>query len=310
MVLGLSGSSSTSPFAEMKNVASEYGYANDGDYGEPMLLDRNTGGGGIMPPMDPTYTPGANTEDYEVKQYSISFETRDKVKECALVRDLLDREDVVFENTNENDGGCSYNFKVKMESVASVLAILNSLNPKDVNENSYTIKREVTDYTSEIEILEKQLASVTATLTESLAIYDALIVRATSQGDVSSLAQLTDSKLNLLERLTTSQIEINAQLERINRTKTEALDRLVYTQFYVSVYENKFIDGQEIGNSWTAAIQELVGDINNFAQEVSLGFVALLFMVMKYTLYGVVLLFVARFGYGFAKKVWQDGVGR
>ena len=102
-------------------------------------------------------------------------------------------------------------------------------------------------------------------------------------------AQLTDSKLNLIERLTMSQIDINAQLERINRSKTEALDRLVYTQFNVSVYENKFIDGKEISNSWTAATQELFRNINNFAQEVSLGFVALLFLIVKYALYGVVL---------------------
>lgn len=310
VVMGLSSNSSSSPFAQMKNVASEYGYATDGDYySEPMISDRGMGGG-IMPPTDPSYTPGDNTDDYEVKQYSISFESRDKSKECVAVRDLLDREDVVFENTNEYDSGCSYNFKVKKESVEAVLAILDALNPKDVNENTYTIKREVTDYTSEIEILEQKLESLKTTLAESLTTYDQLIARASAQGDISSLTQLTDSKLSLIERLTMSQIETSAQLERINRSKAEALDRLAYTQFNVSVYENKLIDGKEMGNSWTAAVQELFRDINNFAQEITLGFVALLFMVVKYALYGVVLLFALRFGYSFAKKVWQNGANK
>ncbi|HMO77829.1 MAG TPA: hypothetical protein PKA42_00780 [Candidatus Paceibacterota bacterium] len=310
MVVGFSGQTGTSPFVQMKNDVMEQGYSSDaGYYGEVMLSERNISGG-LMPPMDPTYTPGADTEDYEVKNYSISFESRNKAKECVAIRDLLKRDDVVFENTNEYDSGCSYSFKVKKESVEAVLYLLDSLNPKEVNENAYTIKREVTDYTSEIEILEKKLAAITTTLTESLATYDSLIARATAQGNVSSLAQLTDSKLNLLERLTMSQIEINAQLERINRSKAEALDRLAYTQFYVSVYENKFINGKEIGNSWTAAVQKLFRDMNNFAQEVSLGFVALLFMIVKYALYGVVILFVVRFGFNFAKKVWQDGASR
>ena len=281
--------------------------SSDAYYGAPELSVRNVEGGGIMPPIDPTYTPGADTEDYEVKQYSISFESRNKDKECVAVRDLLNREDVVFENTNEYESGCSYSFKVKKESVETVLALLDTLNPKEVNENAYTIKREVTDDTSEMEILEKKLAAITTTLTESLATYDSLIAKASAQGDVASLAQLTDSKLNLLERLTMSQIDINAQLDRLNRAKTDALDQLVYTQFNVSVYENKFINGKEIGDSWTAAIQTLFRDINNFAQEVSLGFVALLFTIVKYALYGVVLLFVARFGYNFAKKVWVEG---
>jgi len=307
VVMGLSGNNSTSPFAQMKDMVSDQGYATDaGYYGEPMLSERNMNGD-IMPPIDPTYTPGAGTEDYKVKQYSISFESRDKGKECVAVRDLLDREDVVFENTNEYEGGCSYTFKVKKESVEAVLTILDSLNPKEVNENTYTIKREVTDYTSEIQILEQKLTSLKTTLAESLATYNLLIARATTQGDISILVQLTDGKLSLIERLTMSQIETSSELERINRAKADALDRLEYTQFNVSVYENKLINGEEIGNSWTAAVQELFRNINNFAQEVSLGFVALLFMVVKYALYGVVLLFVARFGYSFAKKVWQDG---
>lgn len=307
-VMALSGNSGIPQLSLSKEaVYMQDQISSDGYYGAPELSVRNVEGGGIMPPIDPTYTPGTGTEDYEVKQYSISFESRNKEKECVAVRGLLNRDDVVFENTNEYDSGCSYSFKVKKESVEDVLALLDTLNPKEVNENAYTIKREVTDYTSEIEILEKKLASINTTLTESLATYDALIVKATAQGDVSSLAQLTDSKLNLIERLTMSQIDINAQLERINRSKTEALDRLVYTQFNVSVYENKFIDGKEISNSWTAATQELFRNINNFAQEVSLGFVALLFLIVKYALYGVVLLFVARPGYNFAKKVWQDG---
>ena len=78
----------------------------------------------------------------------------------------------------------------------------------------------------------------------------------------------------------------------------------MYTNFYVNVYENKFVDGQAVKDSWKAAVQELVRDINTFAQEVSLGFIALIFMIAKFVLYGLVLLFVARFGWSFVKGFW------
>jgi hypothetical protein len=220
---------------------------------------------------------------------------------------LLRRDDVVFESTNKYEEGCSYNFKVKKESVSEVLTILEDLNPKYLNENAYTIKREVTDYTSEIEILEAKLAAYDATLTQSTATYDELIRLATARGDIDALTRATDSKLALVERITVSQIEINSQLDRINRGKAEALDKLAYSNFYVNVYENPLVNGDSIKDSWVAAVQALVSDINTFVQEVSLGFVALMFMLVKFALYGVVLLYVARFGYSYAKKVWSQG---
>ena len=111
----------------------------------------------------------------------------------------------------------------------------------------------------------------------------------------------------LVERISISKIEVNAELDRINRSKAEALDRLAYSNFYVNVYENALVNGDSIKESWIAAVQELVSDINTFVQEVSLGFIALMFMVIKFALYGVVLLYVARFGYSYAKKVWSQG---
>lgn len=297
----------TPMFTESKQAMYEDGYAVSSDMGySPELSMRNVEGGIGIPPM-PEYAPGNDAEAYEVKDYNATIETRNLEADCATVRSLMEREDVIFQNKNEYEQGCSYSFKVEKESVEEVLAILEALDPKDISENSYTIKREVADYTSEIEILEKKLATLDQTLTESLASYDALSAQATARGDVATLAQITDSKITLIERLTITRIDTVAQLDRIARAKADSLDRLVYTNFYVNIFENTFVNGEEIKTSWVEAVKELVRDINTFAQEVSLGFVALLFMVVKYSLYGLVLLFVARFAYSFAKKVWTSG---
>lgn len=308
VVAGLQVVSNTAPFQSMKYAISEdggYGYDMGSTAGSPALSYRNVEDS-MMPPS-PEFAPGNDTDAYEVKEYNATFETGDATTECEAIADLLDREDVVFESTNEYEKGCSYNFKVEKDSVSDILAILEDLNPKHLSENAYTIKREVTDYTSEIEILETKLAAYDATLTQSTATYDELIRLATSRGDIDALTRATDSKLALVERISISKIEVNAELDRINRSKAEALDRLAYSNFYVNVYENALVNGDSIKESWIAAVQELVSDINTFVQEVSLGFIALMFMVIKFALYGVVLLYVARFGYSYAKKVWSQG---
>jgi len=308
-VAGLQAITGTAPFQSMKYAVSgdgDYSYSEEGvSVGAPALSYRNVEDS-MIPPM-PEFAPGNDTEAYEVKEYTATFETGDATTECEAIAELVSRDDVVFESTNEYEEGCSYNLKVEKESVSEILAILEDLNPKYLNENAYTIKREVTDYTSEIEILETKLAAYDSTLTQSTATYDQLIALATARGDIDALTRATDSKLALVERISISKIEVNAELDRINRSKAEALDRLAYSNFYVNVYENALVNGDTIKDSWIAAVQALVSDINTFVQEVSLGFVALLFMVVKFALYGVVLLYVARFGYSYAKKVWAQG---
>jgi hypothetical protein len=309
-----SGTSLQSAYNNAKNAVSgtDSYYAATEDsfgYGAPELSVRNIAPD-IMPPLVPSYVPGNDAEDFEVKEYSATIETSSLAKDCEEIRNLMKREDVIFENANEYEKGCNYSFKVEKDSVEAVLAIIESMDPKDLNENSYTIKREVTDYTSEIEILENKLASLDKTLTEALASYESVSRQATNVGDVESLAKIIDSKLNMIERLTSARIDTSAQLDRINRAKAESLDRLIYTNFYVNVYENKIIDGGEMKDSWTAAAQKFARDINTLVQELSIGFVALLLMLVKFALYGFVLLLAARFGYNFARKVWQAGEGK
>lgn len=273
-------------------------------YGGADLSIRNVVGT-TMPVPQPGYTPGTDAEAFEVKQYTASIETRNLAADCEVVRSLKAKSEVIFENANEYERGCSYTFKVEKNEVETVLALIEGLNPKDVSESVYTIKQEVTDYTSEVEILEKKLASLDATLAEALASYENITALATRTGDVESLARIIDSKLTLIERLTNARLETSGQLERIARAKAEALDRLAYTYFSVSIYENKFIDGEAIADSWKGAVQRFVVEVNTLLQEISIGFISLLLLLIKFALYGVLLLFVLRFAWQFTKQVWN-----
>src|SRR3989339_566326 len=122
---------------------------------------------------------------------------------------LKPREDVIFENASEYEKNCNYSFKVKRDSVKEILSIIESLDPKELNENTYTIKR-------------------------------------------------------------------------LNRSKAEQLDRLEYTYFRVYVFENKFIDREDLKDSWKTAIKSFVRDINKIAQDITINLAALLFLILEY----------------------------
>jgi hypothetical protein len=263
----------------------------------------------ISEPMPPTYngyTSGDDAEAFEVKNYNASIETRNLERDCGAIRALKTRTDVIFENANEYDRGCNFTFKVEKGSVEAILALIKDLDPKELGENTYTIKREVEDYTSEIQIYENKLASLDATLESALASYENITELATRTGDVESLAKIIDSKLMLIERLTNARIETKNQLDYIQRAKADALDRLEYTYFNVNVYEGTYVDEEALKDSWKMALQQFVLNVNQFAQEMSIGLLALVLFVIKFALYGTLLLVAVKFGWKFVQKVWQN----
>lgn len=283
-------------------------YATTDSVAPQGLSLRNSLSKSSLPPSpNEGYATGNDAEAFEVKEYNASIETRNLENDCSVIRELKARPDVIFENASAYERGCNFTFKVEKGSVEEVLTIIKNLDPRELRENTYTIKSEVEDYTSEITILENKLASLDKTLADATASYDSISALATKMGSVESLAKIIDSKLLLLERLTSARIETSNQLDRMNRAKADALDRLTYTYFSVNVYENKFVDGTQIQNSWKSAVQQFVRESNLLVQELSIGLVALLLNILKFALYFIILLFVARFGWTFAKNIWSRG---
>ncbi len=281
-------------------------YNSKGDYGTaPHLSTRNVSTPS-MPPIYDGYTNGNDAEAFEVKNYNARIETRDLDRDCDAVRALKTRTDVIFENASEYDRGCNFTFKVVKGSVEAILSLIKDLDPKELGENTYTIKREVEDYTSEIQIYENKLASLDATLANALASYENITELATRSGDVESLAKIIDSKLMLIERLTAARIDTQNQLDYIARAKADALDRLEYTYFSVNVYESKYADGEALKNSWKMAVQQFVQTINQFAQEMSIGLVVLILFILRFALYGALLLIALKFGWKYVTKVWRN----
>jgi hypothetical protein len=257
------------------------------------------------PPRDGEGTVGGDAEDFEITQYNASIKTRSLEKMCGNITDLKSLEYVIFENADEHDRGCNYTFKVEQKHVPEILAIIEDLDPKNLSENTRTIKRTIDDFTSETDILEKKLSTISETLEDAVRAYDSITVVATRNQDADALAKIIDSKIGVIERLTRERINITAQLERLSRSKSEQLDRLDYTYFYVNIFENKFIDSEDLKDSWKAAIKSSIRDINRAIQDVTVNLIALLFVVFQYVLYLLILLVVVKYGWRMVNYIWK-----
>lgn len=305
---GLNGFGISTPSAP---VAQDGRYYASDDYAAEEAAYFDTKGGTTLSlnnigiPPRPGQSTGDDAEDFEVTEYNASIETQSKEKTCAELSGLKVLDYVIFDSANEYDRGCSYTFKVKHENVAEILATVSALNPKDLSENVYTIKRQLDDFTSETEILESKLASIDQTLKNAVNAYDEITALATRTQNAEALAKIIDSKINIIERLTQERLNITAQLERLERGKAQQLDRLEYTYFYVNVYENKFVDLEGIQDSWKAAVKDFVYTLNRTLQDLTINLIAFLFVIAQYLLYFFIFLFIAKYLWKVTKYIWH-----
>ncbi len=298
-------------------VAPDYGYNGDYDmmakeesmaYGSAQLSTRNaaTAMPSSIAPMPPMTTPGDEAEKFEVTDYNASFETRSHERVCDAFIELKAKEYVIFENSNSYDRGCSFTFKVERTRVDEVLTWLKGLDPKYLNENTYTIKRQIDDFTSEEDILKKKLVEIDDTLKDATSAYADVTRIATQSNDASSLAQIIQGRIQIIQQLTQERLNVSAQLDRLARAKTDSLDRIDYTYFRVDVTENPYIDTDSLKESWKQSIRDVVHVINGAVQGVTINLIAILALVLQYALYALGLLLLAKIGWNIAVRIWKS----
>ncbi|MEX0933539.1 MAG: OadG family protein, partial [Candidatus Paceibacterota bacterium] len=205
---------------------------------------------------------GGDAEDYEVTNYRVQIQTRNIENTCGVIFQLKGLDYVVFEHAEESNDYCNYSFKVERERASEILRVIEDLNPRNLSENTRTIKKQVEDFTSEREILEAKQQSINETLESALLAYSEITTLATNIGDAETLAGIINSRIQVIERLTQERINTSAELDRLSRAQAEALDGLDYTHFSVTVVERRFINLEEMGDSWQRAIEQFFLTVN------------------------------------------------
>jgi hypothetical protein len=134
--------------------------------------------------------------------------------------------------------------------------------------------------------------------------YDELMKLATKKSDTESLAKLIDSKLNLINKLTTEEQNILSSLTRYNRDKNIQLERLKYSFFNVNIYEELIVDWREIKRSWKDSVQRFVRDLNDIAQDLTVNLVDYVARYFQVTIYFFISLFMLKLVWIATKKIW------
>ncbi len=243
--------------------------------------------------------------EYEITQYDATVETGKLSEDCAAVSELKNKDFVVFENSNIAERYCNFSFKVDKENVEEVLAVVKNLNPRDLNQNIESIQEEIEDFTSREEILKNKQASINETLYSALSAYEEITALATKTNNADSLAKIIDSKIDILERLTSERLQVNTELDNLARAKAEQLDRLKYVNFYVYIYENKIFDGQVLKDYWISSSQQFVSNINQLSRDLSLGLVEIFIVIVKYLIYIFLFIAAAKLCWKFGKGIWK-----
>ena len=290
-------------------------YSDMDDFGMAMdssiAYQKGIGGGGVyeeraftnnilpIPAPDGGFVD-ADAEDYEVQSYNAYFEVGNKDKICQAVFALKSDKDIVFENANESDRSCNYTFKVIKERTEEILQIIEDLDPDELSSNTYTIQKTITGLTDYLTVLNQKLESIEETIADAQKSYDELVKLATQKRDTESLTKLIDLKLNTIERLTNERLNINQQIESVERDRAEQVQRLEYTNFNVNVYEEKLIDWKEIGENWKWELRNFIDNVNDVVQWVSI-------KLVSFVLYAVSSLLYLAIAFGFLKLTWILG---
>lgn len=252
----------------------------------------------IAPIPSPGYSVGDDAEVFEVKRYDATVKSKKLKEACSIVAKLKEKSYVIFESSNENDENCSYQFKVEKANTDSILSVIQDLKPYQLNTNITSIKTSVEGVQTEIDILSKKLESVEKTLEDAQVAYDEISQLATSKEDAETLAKIIDSKLNLIEKLTTERMGIKAQIDYYNKSKADQLDQLDYTFFSVYIQKDLIFDWKAIKDNWQFETRQWVENLSQAVQVITLN----LALYLVYALLGMVYLFVLVF---FLKWAWK-----
>ena len=310
LVLGLVVSLGGFAFRTAFNISPSYdsGPGYGGNYkmnqemaSAPMSLSMRN----VIPDWDDGYIAGDMAEDFEVTEYYAHIKTSHLERTCGEIKDLKAKSYVIFEESNENDNSCNFRFKVEKDREEEILEVVRGLKPEDLNINTESIKRQIDDFTSEEEILKNRLAQVEETLEQAQEAYDEVTQLATKSQDVESLAKIINDKIVLIEKLTKERLNTKTSLDRLSQMKADQLDKLKYTSFTVSVYENLIIDPQYIKDSWVKELKNFVQEFNKMLQGISVKLLSFGMKLLQVVIYLTIALLVAKYGWRGAKFVWK-----
>lgn len=290
-------------------------FGMDGDMSTKMAVSRGAAVQDMMYVAESSYMPspifggGADAEEYERRNYNAYYETRRFDQTCAAISGLKPLEYVVFDNSNENDQWCSYNFRADVAHEEEIIAKLQALNPRDFNIDTSTIERSIKYTDSELAMLDRRLESITTTLNQAEIAFNNLISRATTAGDTATLAEVINNKISTIDRLTQQQLDTQERIDRLTKSRGDQIEQIEYAHFYVSVSKVTYFDGEQFADEWKQRIQELAANVNATLLALTLGLIAFVLGAIQFVIYGALLVLgltiFAKLAWTVVRRIWK-----
>jgi uncharacterized phage infection (PIP) family protein YhgE len=209
---------------------------------------------------------------------------------------------VIFDSSNQSEYGCNYEFRVEKEKTDEIVAKLKDLNPKDWSVYTSTVAQGIEDTSDRIATLKTRLTSLNDTLAQAESAYNKLVVLATKSGKVGDLANILNSKLTTIERLTNDKLSLEEQIKQYSGGNDDLMDETAYTHFSVSVQKITIVDWRQLGDEWRNALQATVRELSQIVSWILLGLPALILSLVWYGLvFGICIIALAFF----AKVLWK-----
>lgn len=256
-----------------------------------------------LPPLDTVYVPGL--EDYETTDYNVSGRLSDLSSACSVLGTLKARDDVHFKRLSQNKNNCSAYFFVEEASTADVVTQLGSIKGVDISSLTESVTRRRTEIKNQTTIVQEQLNSVERTLDEAKVQYDYIAEVARESTDAAALTEAIRDKLQIIDDLTERRIMLTSQLQQLNQQGVDLEERIGMVAFNVSLTRTFVVDSDRFTREWEAAWRELRDQFTSVLIGVTAYLGIFLLWVVQLTVYGLILVVLARFLWKLVRKIWQ-----
>ncbi len=280
------------------------GYSNDGfAVGSDMAYARPTLPVPSPEPMQP-YVP--NLEAYETTDYRVHARTRDFDAACSLLHELKADEAIHFRSLSEHLNRCSAVFFVDEERADAVRDRLVRIDGASVERSTESVTRMRENIINQVDVLRQQLAHTEATLADVTEQYATITDLAYSEGEPATLNRTVQAQFEILDNLNQRRLRQSNQLKNLLQQSTDLEERIGKTMFDVSLNRSNPIEPGKYAQQWERALEDLQ---DRFIATL-IGFTAYLGIFLLWgaqiVLYGLIVLFVARFLWKVARVVWKN----
>lgn len=261
-------------------------------------------------PMPPLYREnqviGNNAEQYEVSEYGVLIRSAHFAQTCDDIESWRSSDVITFQSRERSVHSCSFRFKVARAELDSVLGLLKAMNPESLTVRTESIQERLQSYDQEKTILNDRLTSIEKTLSESEDYFAQLMKLATQSQDAEALAQIIESRIMQMERLNAERSNIQAEIARLEKARSEEQDQIGYAFFSVNVLDYNLVDGPAIREAWITYMQDFIRVLNSVVAGLTLGLIGYLLKVVQLVVYVIIIVVLAKTGYRLFKKFWKS----